>query len=125
MITPPGSRRTRGPDKTLGVAGNRILWRRIYLARMCGAFRVVLFPVARAAPAQEAPLTERHSSAVASRTRIDELPPLAFHGTDSSRVTCATDCYAHHCTGTTTAPTPRPPPGTPHTRHAHDGDEDG
>jgi hypothetical protein len=61
------------------VTGNRILGRRIYLARMCGALGLVLFPVARPAPAQEAPLTERHSSTVASRTRVDELPPLAFH----------------------------------------------
>jgi hypothetical protein len=73
------------------VTGNRILGRRIYLARMCGALGLVLFPVARPAPAQEAPLTERHSSTVASRTRVDELPPLALHATDPSPVIFGTN----------------------------------
>ena len=67
-------------SRTLGGCGNRIRRRRVYLAGMCSAFRLALFPVARPAPAKEAPLAERHSSAVPSRTWVDELPLLAFHG---------------------------------------------
>jgi hypothetical protein len=71
-------------------AGNRILWRRVYLAGMCGALGLALFLIARPAPAQEAPLTECHRSAVASRTRVDVLQLLAFHARDRSPVICGT-----------------------------------